>query len=849
MANKSSEIAEKLIKNGYQPIPIPKGQKGLRLKGWQASKFTPTDFGDDANIGIRCGDNRVAAIDIDITDATMAAEAVAELERRHKATWMVRTGQAPKCLLPFRYSIDGQRKSKVELGDVGAIEVLATGQQFVAFGLHPAGHQYAWDNDFDPTDGFLGRVDDLPELTPEEIADFLAWAKNRFVPEPEQKLTEMAAPKAPPSGFQFDTGAGFGDDRPCAAEVREILSHIDADIGYDDWLKVLMGIHDWGGGSGEALTIADTWSASGSKYKTGEVEEKWPSFTAGGGTSWASVPAIARTHGADLSDIARKHKAARTVAEAAGASGERTTETPGVNWDKWAKKWDKLDADKLTPKSEPAPTGDPVDLWGNFDPPELPDGLLPQVIEEFAHANGAQMGADPAGLAMAALVTCAAAIPDKVQIKVKRHDDWCESARLWAALIGPPSAKKSPIIATATGPLCRLDMEMMRDWQEKLKKWKATPEEKRPPSPLQTRLRIEDATVEATQQVLEGSPWGVLLLQDELSGFFGQMDRYNGSKGAQADRAFWLRSFNGGQFALNRVGRGAAIINNLSISMLGGIQPEPIRKVAGDAVDDGLLQRLFPIMLRNATMGRDEPMPPIKAKYRSLIEKLRKLESPGFLGARKLEFDDGAQAIRRELEAKHLELQSLEAINRKLASHIGKFDGLFARLCVVWHCVEFIEKRDLKHAIEGLPFTSDAIEGLPFTVTESTAQRVAAFLHDFLLGHAIAFYSGVLGLSDDHDRLTAIAGHILTHKLERVTNRDVQRGDRTMRGLKEFEIRPLLEQLAALGWLDRIDPPKPSSPPHWQVNPAVHQKFADRADAEERRRSAVRENIQRLVRK
>jgi hypothetical protein len=27
----------------------------------------------------------------------------------------------------------------------------------------------------------------------------------------------------------------------------------------------------------------------------------------------------------------------------------------------------------------------------------------------------------------------------------------------------------------------------------------------------------------------------------------------------------------------------------------------------------------------------------------------------------------------------------------------------------------------------------------------------------------------------------------------------------------------------ALGWLDRIDPPRPSSPPHWQVNPKVHQ--------------------------
>src|SRR5690606_20002737 len=52
---------------------------------------------------------------------------------------------------------------------------------------------------------------------------------------------------------------------------------------------------------------------------------------------------------------------------------------------------------------------DPVDLWGRFLPPELPSGLLPPLIEDFARTRGRLMGADPAGLAVAALVTCAAA--------------------------------------------------------------------------------------------------------------------------------------------------------------------------------------------------------------------------------------------------------------------------------------------------------------------------------------------------------------------------------------------------------------------------------------------------------
>lgn len=474
---------------------------------------------------------------------------------------------------------------------------------------------------------------------------------------------------------------------------------------------------------------------------------------------------------------------------------------------------------------------DPVDLWGAFDPPPLPLGLLPLVLEQWALANGDMMGCDPAGLAMAALVTCAAAIPDEVQLKVKRHDNWTESARIWAALVGDPSTKKSPILSAATGPICRLDAEKMRAWLQRVAAWEALPsdEKKVTPRPPQERLRIEDATIEAAQQVLEGSPWGVMLLQDELSGLFGAMDKYSGGKGAQADRAFWLRSFNGGEYALNRVSRGASLIPNLSVSMLGGIQPEPLRKIAGDAVDDGLLQRLFPIILRRATLGRDEAMPPVNTQYRDLIEALHTLKAPGGLGSGTLVFSDGAQAIRRDLEERHLSLQGLETINRKLAAHIGKYDGMFARLCVIWHCVE------------------NSGQVLPVTVTEETAGRVAEFLHRFLLAHAVAFYAGCLGLSEDHDRLTAIAGHILAHKLERVTNRDIARGDRTMRGLRDHEVRPLLEQLEALGWLERVEAPRPSSPPHFAVNPAVHTKFEAKGRAEAQRRKEARETIAGLV--
>ena len=68
-----------------------------------------------------------------------------------------------------------------------------------------------------------------------------------------------------------------------------------------------------------------------------------------------------------------------------------------------------------------------------------------------------------------------------------------------------------------------------------------------------------------------------------------------------------------------------------------------------------------------------------------------------------------------------------------------------------------------------------------------------------------------------------------------------------MRGLEERDVRRLFEQLAALGWLAQMPGPRPSSPPQWLVNPAVHQKFAARASQEAQRRREVMETIRQTA--
>jgi hypothetical protein len=236
---------------------------------------------------------------------------------------------------------------------------------------------------------------------------------------------------------------------------------------------------------------------------------------------------------------------------------------------------------------------------------------LPDIIERFAVDQARTMGADVAGIAVSALAVCAAAIPDKIQLQVKKHDaGWLESARLWVALVGPVSTMKSPIMGAAVRPIRRIDSDMARRHSEERAKYNqlSAEERKKAEPPRQTRLVLQDTTIEAAQEILKDSADGVLCYQDELSGWFGSMDKYSGSaRGSAKDRAFWLEAYNGAPYSVTRVARGSTFIENLSISILGGIQPEPIRKLVEDSMDDGLLQRLLPIVLRPAVEGRDEP--------------------------------------------------------------------------------------------------------------------------------------------------------------------------------------------------------------------------------------------------
>lgn len=474
---------------------------------------------------------------------------------------------------------------------------------------------------------------------------------------------------------------------------------------------------------------------------------------------------------------------------------------------------------------------EPVDIFGKFEAPTYPENVFPEVIDRFAVTQADLMGVDPGGVAMSCIAVAAAALPDTITLRAKRYENWYESARVWVALVGEPSAKKSPIMDKVARPLKQIDRRLHGQYIERKKAWDALPKDDRAghEEPRAERTRIEDITVEAAQNVLRYSPHGALLIRDELSQWFGAMDAYNAGKGAAKDRGFWLQSFNGNEYFVDRVGRSSFAIPNLSVSALGGIQPGPIREIANGAQDDGLIQRFLPIVLDKAKEGKDVPHDDVEQPWADLINHLFALRTSLLPGMASLHFSDDAMEIRERLEKKHFDMQALESVHPKLASHIGKLDGIFVRLCVIFHAVE---------NAGGMT--------LPTTVTGATAARVERLM-EWLMRHALAFYAGILGNISGDEAVEKTAGYILAHKVTSFELRMFTRGDTVMKALKDRRDQErVLNRLEQFGWLTIQPGPRPSSPPRGIVNPRVHSMFDERAKSERERREAVREQMAAL---
>jgi hypothetical protein len=414
--------------------------------------------------------------------------------------------------------------------------------------------------------------------------------------------------------------------------------------------------------------------------------------------------------------------------------------------------------------------------------PFVPE-LLPAVIGDYVLDVADRQQAPPDFAAVAALCGLAACLGNKVRIRPKQNDDWEVVPNLWGAIIGRPSAMKSPAMKSALGPVYQIEADMRDAWEGGLKdkavedalaaitqrdskkraekafrsgdrnqarsllEGMGQEQEEAPPCP---RLVVNDATVEKLGELLNENPHGLLLTRDELAGFLARME----SEEYQSDRAFYLEAFNGdGKFTYDRIGRGTVHIEQCTLSLIGGVQPTRIaplvRAALGGTNNDGLIQRLqlavYPDDIGSWEWIDRSPDLRARLAYEDAFKTLHGLDLDGAI----MRFTSDAQAMFRawmtetQAEARSGNLSSV------LESHILKMPRTIASLALIF----------------------ELLEGGRAAVGEAATRRALGWA-DYLRSHANRLYAAGDTMVENGAKLIVERRHLLPALF---TGRDIQR--------------------------------------------------------------------------
>jgi Protein of unknown function (DUF3987) len=399
---------------------------------------------------------------------------------------------------------------------------------------------------------------------------------------------------------------------------------------------------------------------------------------------------------------------------------------------------------------------DVFDPWSQERPtPAFPLETLPRVIREFVEEQARVIGGDTSAIAMCSLSALSIAIDHRIQLKMLEHGIWRARPRLWIALIGDPSTKKSIMIKAALRAVKRWQAAIQRTYNKNKVEAKRN-KEPEPPRPV--RYTIDDITPETVAMIAARSARGLMVDPDELAGWIGSIDRYNpnaGSAKASPGRTFWIRGYDGGPYDYDRKTSGEIHVENLSISIIGGIQPDRLAELRG-LESDGLLQRFAPIVVKPATFEQD--MPCDDRDYAKLIEDLLEIEAP-------LEPDTGeptplrmsadGYGVMEDIRRRLFEIgKHGDRVSSGFQTFVQKLPDIAGGFSVILHMASFRKR------------------GLQVEVGAETVERAGAIIFDFVIPHALTFYAG----ERDWREVRRICGWILKQGKTTLTFRDFVRG-------------------------------------------------------------------------
>jgi len=256
--------------------------------------------------------------------------------------------------------------------------------------------------------------------------------------------------------------------------------------------------------------------------------------------------------------------------------------------------------------------------------PAVPDidlAILPNELRPLVEDAAERARFRPDFAAVAGVVALGSVIGRKIGIRLKRRDDWTEHANVWGALVGPPSALKSPAMRAAMTAFKKLQVSAdvahanaSQVYEAAMAAAKVRHDAKKKRA---VKVLVDDPDAEIdlgdqgpgkapiprcywTSNVNEASlgvllaenPNGLLIERDEISSLLVRLE----DESAADLRGMMLSGWSGQEgYRFDRIMRGTTTLPKFALSVMGGIQPGPLARYVRSAYSgeraDGLLQR------------------------------------------------------------------------------------------------------------------------------------------------------------------------------------------------------------------------------------------------------------------
>ncbi len=457
----------------------------------------------------------------------------------------------------------------------------------------------------------------------------------------------------------------------------------------------------------------------------------------------------------------------------------------------------RAEVEALADKTEPEAVTPDAPAVPAFTP--FPADVLPEPIRGFVTEAAKAIGCDASYIALPLLSGLASAIGNTHLIALKRG--WTEPAIVWTAIVGDSGTAKSPALELGLRPIRKRQHDAMKEHAEAMKQhadalamherdaahWKRsksdTPPPAKPEAPIADRCWTDDATTEALAVLLQQNPRGLLMVRDELAGWFN-FDRYAGGKGG-GDAAKWLEMFGGRPMVVDRKTGGTLYVPRAAVSIAGGIQPETLRRALGqEHRDNGLAARLL------LTCPPRKPKRWTEADVNATTEAAVALVFDRLFGLTPETDDDGDERPRLVTLADDGKRAWVTFYNEHAGEQVNlsgdeaaawsKLEGYAARLALVVHLTRWA--------------AGDATLRDPARVDEASIAAGVVLARWF--GDEARRVYAILGESDEGRELRRLREWI-ERKGGTVTVRDLTRGPREYRGDPERAAKALGELVAA----------------------------------------------------